>query len=131
MVADAESPAQESPHGSCYQSDEDMNMFDVYCSDQDWTSDASQCADSDLDEDAVDKRLYQPVQYFQELESLALRVVHNSQLSLYKVHIQTHVSHSSKGTKLGRMTLSANLSIKRVDSKYNIPTMAHSARRRL
>jgi hypothetical protein len=68
------------------------NMFEDDSSDPDWMSDVSSSADGDPDDFPLDKRLQEPTEYFQELDSLESQVFENSMFQFYTVNFTRNFS---------------------------------------
>ena len=71
---------------------ENINVFDDNSSNPNWTSEASSSADGDLEDCPLDRRLQQPNEYFQELDSLESKMLGNSMFQFYTVSLQNNLS---------------------------------------
>jgi len=68
-----------------FESIENIDEFEDDSSNAESTSEASSLADTDSEDNPIDARLWRPTEYFQELNSLESKVLHNSMVRFYTV----------------------------------------------
>lgn len=92
MTDDRDSTAGDSLHSletgkrANFEAVENTSALEDDSSDPDWTSETFSSTDSDSEDYPLDKRLQQPTEYFQELDSLGSVVCENSMLQFHTVN---------------------------------------------
>jgi hypothetical protein len=84
-ATEATSHTSENTNVDTHEAIDSINMFNDDSSDPDWMSDVSSSADGDSDDYPLNKRLQEPTEYFQELDSLESQVFENSMFQFYTV----------------------------------------------
>jgi hypothetical protein len=75
---------QENADRNTHEAVDSINISDDDFSDPGWMSDVSSSADDDSDNYPLDRRLQEPTEYFQELDSLETQIFENS---MFQFHI--------------------------------------------